>query len=247
MLSHMTPEIAQKAHALTETVDETIPKHQTAAENSLELGHMWNAYGLEMRAVETFAEAEGIFDELLTLVEQEGAKQPPPDAPCPAPTLEQILAMLENEMQACEKLGAACRKPNVQTNFEWLFSCSGGGGGGGGGSSSGGSGGGGGSQGQQPVPGPADDARQVVEQLERLRDSLQATARMLANDHELRSPPIELGEDDGAADGRDWNTLASELADELKQGHDNVPPEEYRQAIDSYFRALSGAISGAAP
>ena len=36
-----------------------------------------------------------------------------------------------------------------------------------------------------------------------------------------------------------WNTLASKLGDELRQGRDNVPPEQYRQAIEQYFNSIS--------
>jgi hypothetical protein len=70
---------------------------------------------------------------------------------------------------------------------------------------------------------------------------------MLASQRVLQSPPVELGEDGASTDERDWAVLASELEDELKQGRDNVPPDQYREAIDAYFRTLSGALAGSAP
>src|SRR5205814_8767373 len=41
-----------------------------------------------------------------------------------------------------------------------------------------------------------------------------------------------------------WNTLVSQLGDELRQGRDNVPPEQYRQAIEQYFNTISEKITG---
>ena len=36
-----------------------------------------------------------------------------------------------------------------------------------------------------------------------------------------------------------WNTLVSQLGDEIRQGRDNSPPEQYRQAIEQYFTTIS--------
>jgi hypothetical protein len=44
-----------------------------------------------------------------------------------------------------------------------------------------------------------------------------------------------------------WNTLASKLGDELRQSRDNVPPEQYRQAIEQYFNSISEAVPATTP
>ncbi len=44
-----------------------------------------------------------------------------------------------------------------------------------------------------------------------------------------------------------WNTLASKLGDELRQSRDNVPPEQYRQAIEQYFNSISATVPASPP
>ena len=39
--------------------------------------------------------------------------------------------------------------------------------------------------------------------------------------------------------GEAWNKLVSKLQKELLQGRDNTPPEQYRAAIESYFKTIS--------
>ena len=42
-----------------------------------------------------------------------------------------------------------------------------------------------------------------------------------------------------------WNKLASRLQKDLLQGRDNTPPEQYRQAIENYFKIISDSTSQA--
>ena len=37
----------------------------------------------------------------------------------------------------------------------------------------------------------------------------------------------------------EWNQLASKLGDDLRQGRDKAPPEQYRRAIEQYFAHIS--------
>jgi hypothetical protein len=41
----------------------------------------------------------------------------------------------------------------------------------------------------------------------------------------------------------DWNKLVSHLGDDLKQGRDKAPPEQYRQAIEQYFAQISRVVA----
>jgi hypothetical protein len=41
----------------------------------------------------------------------------------------------------------------------------------------------------------------------------------------------------------DWNKLVSELGDDLRQGRDKAPPEQYRRAIEQYFAQISRAVA----
>ena len=47
------------------------------------------------------------------------------------------------------------------------------------------------------------------------------------------------------ARGEAWNKLASRLQKDLLQGRDNTPPEQYRQAIENYFKIISDSTSQA--
>ena len=44
-----------------------------------------------------------------------------------------------------------------------------------------------------------------------------------------------------------WNTLASKLGEELRQSRDNVPADQYRQAIERSFNSISETVPAAPP
>jgi hypothetical protein len=41
----------------------------------------------------------------------------------------------------------------------------------------------------------------------------------------------------------DWNRLVSKLGDDLQQGRDKAPPEQYRRAIEQYFAQISRVVA----
>ena len=41
----------------------------------------------------------------------------------------------------------------------------------------------------------------------------------------------------------DWNKLLSELNDDVGQGRDKAPPEQYRRAIEQYFSQISKEVA----
>ena len=41
----------------------------------------------------------------------------------------------------------------------------------------------------------------------------------------------------------DWNQLVSKLGDDLRQGRDKAPPEQYRRAIEQYFAQISHVVA----
>jgi hypothetical protein len=43
----------------------------------------------------------------------------------------------------------------------------------------------------------------------------------------------------------DWNKLVSELGDDVGQGRDKAPPEQYRRAIEQYFTQISKEVAAA--
>ena len=48
---------------------------------------------------------------------------------------------------------------------------------------------------------------------------------------------------DRGQDKRDFNVLAAKLQSELRQSRDNVPPEQYRRAVDEYFRRIAEELA----
>ena len=220
-LSAISDEIAEKARELVTIIDVDISDRQAAAVGAFQRDDLAAARSAEGEAVELFAKAEEVFDELLFLVE-EAAPEDPPDAPSPVPTLEQLLAMLENELKACEKLGAACTRLNIMTNFDWIMAAAGSGSGSGSGQGSG------------------------TSMAQAQAQAASAYAKMAAEDARRPKrngarPGPESGVDEGGneRDRQDWNVLVSKLQKELMQERGTVPPEQYRRAIDAYFRAIS--------
>jgi hypothetical protein len=235
-VGQMSDEIAEKADLLNTIVQGGILAPQQtsvdefAARNTRTAGDRLDAI------VPTFAIGEEAFDELMRLIIAKMDEAPPPGTPTGAPPqLEDLLAMLENEMKAAEGLGIPCRPINVMMMTDWMKP--------GQGSSSGQ--GMGVAQAQaaqaQARQGQAESDRLGKEARERARKAL-ADARKNADTTAAEQPPTEK-----PAKGRSeaWNKLASRLEKDLLQGRDNVPPEQYRAAIESYFKTISEATSAA--
>lgn len=96
----------------------------------------------------------------------------------------------------------------------------------------------------QAARGQAQSGRDQARELERrARESArQALAKVGAE-----AKPGDAQAAAAAPRSEAWNKLASRLDKDLLQGRDNTPPEQYREAIASYFETLSEASSGARP
>ena len=70
-----------------------------------------------------------------------------------------------------------------------------------------------------------------------------------ANARSHKPPPPRKGQSDPFArrdageNMRRWDTFVSRLRKDMAQGRGAVPPEEYREAIDMYFRSISESLS----
>jgi hypothetical protein len=263
--NNLSDKIGTKAGELEELVSTDIVEKQFMAMIALEDNQLESAYEAEDDAVKLFDKSEKLFDDLLTMMEKALAKMPPPTGRPPPPTLEELLAMLEKECKACEKLGLALRM-NVALQGDWMTPNDGSGAGAGSGQGSGGRSGKstrpGRSQQQQQRPmtpleqrmaeararAAQEYAKQAKGQAEMAQKDAQARARQMAN---RKSRPEgnkpggpgngHMGDADAgsAVDTRDWNVFVSELSRELRQSRDNVPPETYRQAIEEYFKTIT--------
>ena len=234
MVSRLSEAIADKAAELNRAVNADVVDCQVAADAALGSEQTEDSLRRQAETTKAFANAEKLFDELLTLIEEELAKRPPGIDLPRLPTLEELLAMLEQEAEACEKLGLAARLINLMIQGDWMMPGSGAGAGAGAGTGTGNAPG----QGQA-----ASSWSEMVRQLAEARahaaraHARQAAAQMRKiGDAAVTTP--ELPESVGSQ--RDWATLVSELQKDFRQTRGNIPPEQYRNAIDRYFETISG-------
>ena len=222
MYSSMSDEIAEKAEELNDAVNTEVVDRQVAADAQLGQEQAEESLRAQLAAGRSFADAEKLFDELLTLMEAELAKQPPGTSPPPLPSLEQLLAMLEDEAQACEKLGLAAMLTNLMIQGDLMMPGNGEGGGGGSGK----------------APSMSSMARQLAEaRAQAARAHAKRAAEQMQRIGEQTVPNVELPVPAGSQ--RDWAKLVSKLRKDFKQTRGNEPPEQYRKAIDNYFKTIS--------
>jgi len=234
MLGSMSEEITDKLRQLMDTVAVKVVREQAVAVVALRDDRLAEAHQAQGRAVTQFAEAEKLFDELLTLVEEHMPAKA--GLPC-VPSLEKLLAMLENELEACEKLGLACNRMNVMVIGDWLKLGSGEG------SGIGASGGQFSAQIEQQVKEAQAYAEMADDEMEKAMQAAAAERAALAQNSKGAGQA-------GSGTGRPgpdrqprWDTLVSRFSEELVQQRGNVPPERYRRAIDAYFSRISEEMS----
>jgi hypothetical protein len=145
------------------------------------------------------------------------------------PGLEDILSLLQDEMKANEGLGIPCRPINVQLMTDWMRPGQGQG------------------QGQgmaqaKAAQGQAQEGKAKAQQLE--KEARQSAQKALA---EAKQQLAAAQPAEAKARAEAWNKLASRLQKDLLQGRDNTPPEQYRQAIENYFKIISDSTIQAEP
>jgi len=224
-VAQLSEEIAEKAALLNKTVQADIVSPQSASVNQLAQRDIKSAGEVLDGVVPAFALAEQTFDDLMRLIIAKLDEAPAPTAPGQAPDLDSLLAMLEDEVKASEGLGIPCRPMNVSVMSDWMKPGSG-------------SGQGMGKAQAQAAQAQAKEAQAEAERLEKkAREGAQKA--LAAALHEAKTPE----EATERAGGRTaaWNRLTSKLQKNLLQGRDNTPPEQYRAAIDHYFKTISEA------
>ena len=89
----------------------------------------------------------------------------------------------------------------------------------------------------QAAAAQAQEAQNATQRVQKqARDSAQkALAEARKQRADLASPTEVAGRTRSDA----WNKLVSRLQKDLLQGRDNTPPEQYRAAIEAYFRIIS--------
>ena len=234
-LAALSPEIQAKSDQLLHTVGKQVLPEETRAVDALARNSLKDAVSRQEGADTAFADAETQFDELLRLIVAKLDTAPAPTEPGQNPTLEEILAMLKDEKKAAESLGIPNRPINVQIMRDWL-------------SPSSGSQQASGSQGQRQNRAQArateQQARDASRRADRATDQARRNAQLRATAMTTNGVALAAGgnETGPKSPSNAWNTIASKLGDELRQSRDNVPPEQYRQAIEQYFNSISETV-----
>jgi hypothetical protein len=220
-VSGLSAEIKAKADELTNTVGNEILPQESGATAALTRKAVPEAAGHQAEATNAFARGEKQFDELLHLIIAKTENEPPPtpEEEAESASLDEMLKMLEDEKKACEKLGVPSRPINVQIAKDWLKPGSG--------DKSGGI----------SIQAMQAQAREAKLKTEKNRSN--ALALIEKQVEGLPQPGLASPKSGPKPADRGWNTLVSQLGDELRQGRDTVPPEQYRQAIEQYFSTIS--------
>ena len=233
-LAALSSEIQEKSGQLLHTVEKQVLPEESRAVDALARKALKDAVSRQQGATTAFAQAETQFDELLRLIVDKLDSAPAPTDPGRNRTLEEMLAMLKDEKKAAETLGIPNRPINVQIMRDWLSPSSG----------SQQAGGQGGQQGRGAQARAAQQqARDASRRANRASDQAAQDARLRAA--QLTGQDAQPGDSNLAgpkAPSNGWNTLASKLGDELRQSRDNIPPEQYRQAIEQYFNSISETV-----
>lgn len=224
--------LAEKATTLLEILDNDLQPNQLAAAFSLSRERMPEAHQRVQAAMGAFEKAETVFDELMRAIIDELDKVPPQDPIASLlddPTLDELLADLENEGQLREVLGIPCRPSNLRIIGDWLLP---------GNRANGGLGvGGNGNGGMSRMI-----IKQITQRAERNRRRAHATyRRAIARALKEQEAAANTSSRDQSAVGTEvmWNTLLGKLESGLMQGDDDLPPEEYRRAIEQYLSRIS--------
>jgi hypothetical protein len=219
--------IAKTSREFLAALDREAAPNQLAAVYALHSNQMPRATERQKAAGEGLTKAEKLYDELMRLVIEELDKLPVQDPIASIledPTLDELLAQLEQELPIQELLGIPDRPSNLRVIGDWLRPGSGGGGGGGNALSAR-------MAGNQMRQDQQRTRRQLEEAYKR------AIARALkeeANRRKIELPKSAMS---------DWNKLVSELGSDLRQGREKAPPEQYRRAIEQYFEEISRAVA----
>jgi hypothetical protein len=216
-------ELALKSRELLASLDEQAAPNQLSAVYSLRRNQVDKAVERQESALAGIEKAAKNYDELLRMAVKELDKLPVQDPIASLlqdPTLDELLAGLEQEFPIEELLGIPNRPSNLQVVGDFTR------------------------MGGDNALSTGASRRMMMNQLlqrQRMRQRRldQAYRRAVARAlQEVEEDPVD-EELEVARETVDWNVLLSQLGDDLQQGADKAPPERYRRAIEQYFRQIS--------
>jgi hypothetical protein len=224
-MSGLTDEIGQMSDELVATLEEELLVQQATAEEAFEAHAAPHAEQQQALAVASYARAEEQFDRLQVAIIAYLDAQPVNTRPsldgAEAETLEELLALLENEKLAAEGLGIPCCRPsNLSIVRDWMSPGKNGGG-----------------MGATMAAGTLSQALAAQLRAGQLQKTAEARHRQLLAEMEAAAKKQDRR---GRPVNPRWNTLQSKLDDTLSQARGQSPPPKYRSAIELYFELISG-------
>jgi hypothetical protein len=217
--------IAVKAREFIAALDKEASPNQLAAVYALHVDDMPRATERQLLAGGALEKAEKLYDEMMKLAIAEVDKLPVQDPIANLlddPTLDELLARLEQEQQMQQLLGIPPRPTNLRIVDDWLTQSG---------------------NLATAMRSRAWMQQQMKREDERMRRQLdQAYRRAVARalKESTQGKRIALPRRTKLAD---WNKLLSQLNDDVGQGRDKAPPEQYRRAIEQYFSQISKEVA----
>jgi hypothetical protein len=210
--------LSKKVTTMLTTLDTEVSANQLAATHSMRRQLEAASVQKEEAAIAAFDKTEKMFDEFMKELLAELDKLPPSDPLNPDdPTLDQILQELEdrNDATRAEELGIPPRDSNIRTVRDWMRPSKGGN-----------------ASGKMIRASINQDAKRMQQKVENRYKEAMARIEIAKDAVNRNRPGVN-------PKRRDWNSLLSKLKDGLLQDRGELPPQDYRKAIEQYYSRIS--------
>lgn len=216
--------MATKSRELLAALDKETSPNQLAAVYALHNNQLPRTTERQQVAETALKKAEKLYDELMKMAIAEMDKLPVQDPIAQLledPTLDELLAQLEREVSPSELLGIPDRPSNLRIVNDWMRP---------------GNQGGASAWRRLVMNQNKQNAKQTQAKLNEAYK--RALARALKDAKVNRTATLPKG-----SKLSNWNKLVSQLGNDLQQGRDKAPPEQYRRAIEGYFGEISRVVA----
>ncbi|MFO0916830.1 MAG: hypothetical protein U0872_00745 [Planctomycetaceae bacterium] len=241
----ISAELGEKADEFLSTMERELVPELELSQISLSDNEIAPAVEHQTESIVLFDRAEKELDAVMDGIIAHLDSQPFNKTPQIAddampPSLEELLAMLEEEARAAEGLGIPCCRPsNLIVEKDWSMpgasaAGSGSGSGNGNGQGTGGS--------QRTVSRYSFQPRAQMNQAKRaseLADKIRQESKA-AMSKSMQRGDAEIKPGGPRRTERAWDTLGSQLERHVRKERGQLAPEQYRQAIERYFETLAG-------
>lgn len=219
--------IADKARDFLATLDKEATPNQLASVYALHGDDFPKATDRQTLAQGALEKSERLYDDMIKMAITEMDKLPVQDPIANLlddPTLDELLAQLEQERSIADVLGIPPRPTNLRVVDDWLMGA-----------------------GNLALAARSQQWMRQMMQRDNQRSQWQldqAYRRAIARALKEAKPKQRIARPK-ATKLSDWNKLVSQLGDDIGQGRDKAPPEQYRRAIEQYFAQISKKVAAA--